>query len=345
MLALAALSALLVSCETINYYEQAARGQLVILFNRRDINRLLADDATPQPLRQQLQTVLALRDYAAQQLDLPVGDSYLSYVELEREHVLWNVFAAPEFSLDPLTWCYPIAGCVSYRGYFSEARALRAAEKMADAGYDVYTGSVDAYSTLGWFADPVFSTVIARQDYQLAELIFHELAHQRVYFPGDTTFNESFATFVEREGVRRWLGTHEDFAGVAAAELSIQRQAQFVELVSDYREQLEQVYDADGPAAEMRQRKEAIQAELREAYQALKAQWQGYTGYDRWFASSLNNAQLSTVTSYNDLVPGLAALLQSADGDLQTFYQKVEELRPLTAVERRARLLPDSAAP
>lgn len=334
------LSALLISCETIGYYQQAVRGQLGILFSRSDIEALLERPATPAELKQKFRTLLALREFAVEELLLPAGDSYRSYVELNREHVLWNVFAAPEFSLDPVTWCYPIAGCVNYRGYFSQAAAEALAERLARDGYDVYTGGVDAYSTLGWFDDPIYSTVINRPDYQLAELIFHELAHQRVYLPGDTTFNESFATFVEREGTRRWLLSIEDDRAIEAAEQSARRQEQFVQLVGDFQARLQTLFDSDLTPEEKRREKLALQAALRESYGGLKSSWQGYTGYDQWFASSLNNAQLSTVAAYNDLVPAFAALYEQSGESLVDFYQAVKNLAELTSDERELLLQP-----
>ena len=208
-LILVGLSVLLISCETVSYYTQAARGQMAIVFGRQDIQHLLESDDLPTDLREKFSAVLDIRDFAAEELLLPVGDNYQTYVDLEREHVVWNVFAAPEFSTEPVNWCYPIAGCVAYRGYFSETAALKFAAEWERRGFDVYTGGVDAYSTLGWFEDSLLSTVMRRPDYQLAALIFHELAHQVAYVPGDTTFNESFATAVEREGLRRWLRSEE----------------------------------------------------------------------------------------------------------------------------------------
>jgi predicted aminopeptidase len=328
----------LVACETIGYYGQAARGQLTILWNREHISDLLADQDLPAELRQKLSTVLAIRQFATEDLLLPAGDSYLSYVELNRQHVVWNVFAAPEFSVDPVNWCYPVAGCVSYRGYFSEAGASNFARRLQQQGYDVYTGGVDAYSTLGWFDDPILSTVINRQDYQLASLIFHELAHQLVYVPGDTTFNESFATAVEQEGLRRWLDQQGDGGSLESARQESMRRQQFVELVIDFRERFATLYRQRVAPSLMRERKNALQEEMRTAYQELKAGWGGIGAYDRWFSSSLNNAQLSTVSSYNELVPALARLLQNQGGDLAAFYTRVGELADLSQEDRESRL-------
>jgi predicted aminopeptidase len=327
----------LIACETIGYYEQAVRGQLSILWSRQQIDELLQSGAVSEELRQKLTTVRSAREFAIQQLLLPGGKGYQTYVELDREHVVWNVFAAPEFSIDPVNWCYPVAGCVSYRGYFSEAGAVKFANKLENEGYDVYTGGVDAYSTLGWFDDPLLSTVINRADYQLVALVFHELAHQKVYLPGDTTFNESFATLVEREGLRRWLVSQNSSELMARADQQSQRQQQFIDLVIGYRDRFEGLYDSEMSQMNKRTRKTALQEEMRSSYAQLKRSWGGAPSYDSWFASSLNNAQLSTVSSYNELVPAFQALLNSQQGDMAAFYEQVELLAELEEDEREVR--------
>lgn len=328
------IAGLLVSCETVNYYTQAARGQLAILAAREDILKMLDDPGLEPQLRDKFIAVLSIRDFAQAELHLPVGANYLTYVEVDREHVVWNVFAAPEFSVEPVSWCYPIAGCVSYRGYFSEAAALRYADRLAAQNYDVYTGGIDAYSTLGWFDDPLLSTVSDRPDYQLAALIFHELAHQIVYISGDTTFNESFATAVERAGLRQWLIDGERADILAQAEAERGRQEQFVALVLRSREALEALYQQDATEDSKRQRKAQILQQLRADYAALQLEWDGYNGYDNWFANSLNNAQLSTVSSYNDLVPFFNSVLEVVDGDFPQFYQEVRRIADMEEESR-----------
>ncbi len=329
---------LISGCESIAYYGQAAQGQISLLLARESIAERLSQSSIPEAERRKLQLVLDARAFAEQTLLLEAGDSYLSFVELERPFVLWNVFAAPEFSTSPLNWCYPIAGCVSYRGYFTETAAQRAATRLAGDGFDVYSGGVDAYSTLGWFADPLTSSVLRRSDNGLAALLFHELAHRRVYLPGDTTFNESFATFVEQEGMRRWLqvrpesGSQEGVSQQITSDDAIQEQ--FVGLVTGYRDRLSALYAQALEPTQMRASKEAIQQELRDEYAVLREQW-GYAGYDRWFAGPLNNAQLATVASYNDLVPAFATLLEEVGGDLEVFYERVMALAELPEAERR----------
>ena len=325
-LGLVLLSVLFMSCEAISYYSQAARGQLKILTGRQEITALLAKHDLPQDLRDKFELILQIREFALSELELPVGDNYLTYVDVGREHVVWNVFAAPELSTEAVSWCYPIAGCLSYRGYFSESEALAYAQQLESEGLDVYTGGVDAYSTLGWFDDSLLSTVVERSDYQLAGLVFHELAHQVAFAAGDTSFNESFATAVEREGIRRWSESLNDKRLLEGAELSLSRQSDFVALVTLWRSRFHELYESKLPNAEKRNRKQALQSGLRAAYQLLKKSWQGYGGYDAWFARELNNAQLSTVASYNDWVSAFDVLLDQEKGELRSFYRRVAEL-------------------
>ena len=328
------LLVLLVSCEAIGYYGQAAHGQLSILLGREKIQNLLQDHSVCDDLKTRLGYILEIRQFAESELFLPVGDNYSTFVDLQRAHVVWNVYAAAEFSVDPLSWCYPIAGCVSYRGYFSERRALDYANKLQQQGFDVYTAGVDAYSTLGWFDDSVLSTSIYRDEHRLAALIFHELAHQLAYARGDTSFNEGFATFVEHEGLRRWLLTRQQEGFYDTVMREEEQQRQFVQLVTNFRDRLEENYAREISDAHKRRTKTDLQSEMREQYQLLKARWGGSSAYDRWFSASLNNAQLSTVSSYNDLVPAFKSLLEANKNDLRSFYKRVGELAQLNQSQR-----------
>ena len=288
-------SLLLAGCESVSYYGQAVSGQLGLLRQRQSIIQLLQNSELPAAQRQQLELVLRLREFAGRELLLPVKQQYSTFVNLDGDFVVWNVFAAPEFSLTPKQWCYPIAGCASYRGYFAEARARSYAEKLRGEGLDVYVGGVGAYSTLGWFEDPIISPMLKRDEAQLGALLFHELAHQLVYVAGDTAFNESFATMVEREGQRRWIAAQPEERQVALQQsvaLAQQRQQQFVALVQSATAALAALYQQQLPAIDMRQRKADAINQLREAYASLKGEWNGYAGYDRWFNDELNNAQL-----------------------------------------------------
>ncbi len=340
-LGLCAIAALLVSCETVSYYGQAAKGQVSLLWARQSIDALLADAALDSETRQKLELVLLARDFAEQHLQLDAGDSYLSYVELDRPYVLWNVFAAPEFSTQAVNWCYPIAGCVSYRGYFSESASIDFAQNLMQQSYDVYRGGVDAYSTLGWFNDPLNSAILRRSEQRLVALIFHELAHQKVYVAGDTRFNESFATFVEQEGLRRWYAANSQEGIDQALATQAKIEAAFVALVLKYRDQLTTLYGRAMSDEQMRAEKEAVQSAMREEYAQFRQEWD-YTGYDRWFEGPLNNAQLATVASYNELVPAFVQLLAQAQGDLPRFYKAVQEIAALP-YEARDALLRESS--
>ncbi len=357
-LGLALAAVLLTGCQSVGYYGQAIHGQFEIFAGRRAISELLADPQTPAALREKLQLVLDLRAFAEKELRLPANGHYLRYVELNRRYVVWSVHAAPEFSLAPKTWWYPVVGSLKYRGYFSEPAARRYAASLAGKGDDVFVEGVEAYSTLGWFRDPVLSTFIHHQGPGLAEVIFHELAHQRVFVGGDTDFDEAFATAVAEEGLRRWLRAANDPAALEKYEAGRRRNDQFVQLIMSARRQLEVLYgeqkgggDAGkgrGPHASaevMRQQKERVIAGLRRDYKQLKAQWGGYAGYDDWFAQplnnaqqSLNNAQLNTVATYYDLVPAFDSLLRANDGDLEKFYREVRKLAKLSKEERHRRL-------
>ena len=331
-------STVLISCEAIGYYSQAAQGQLSIFLGRQNIEELISSDSFPDDLKHKFKEIEKIKNFARLNLKLPVGDNYSSYVDVNRDYLVWNVFAAPEFSTKPSTWCYPFAGCVSYRGYFSRERALRYAEKLENKGFDVYTGGIAAYSTLGWFDDSITSTVINRSGNQLARLIFHELAHQVVYLPGDTTFNESFATVVENEGLRRWLLSLRQGDSIDKLKLRQVQRQQFVELVTKYRNRLSKVYEAELSDALKREKKLKLQHRMRQEYVLLAEEWGGDSGYDSWFANSLNNAQLSTVTSYNDLVPNFERLLAKSGGDLEKFYSMVSEIAALDETQRQDKL-------
>jgi predicted aminopeptidase len=298
----------------------------------------VADPATGADLRTRLQRVQAIRDFASRELALPDNGSYRRYADLERAYVVWNVFAAEEFSTSPKEWCFPIAGCVGYRGYFANADAEQFAIRLRSQGYDVFVGGVPAYSTLGWMDDPILSTFVRYPDSELARLMFHELAHQVAYAAGDSTFNESFAVAVELEGVRRWIernGTPEQRQAFERAQV---RKHDFAQLVERTRDRLSTLYDLDSTPERKRAGKLEAFETMRREYQALKAQWGGFGGYDWWFAQPLNNAQLASVAIYSQLVPGFQKLLAEQGGDLKRFYAQVRELAKLPKAERHARL-------
>jgi predicted aminopeptidase len=340
----------LVGCESLSYYGQAARGQLALMWNRESIAALLKDPALDPALRERLDTFLQLRAFAAAALHLPTGHSYETLVRQNTPFVTWSVFAAPEFSLVPRQWCYPVAGCVSYRGYFKEASARQYAAALSQQGWEVYVGGVSAYSTLGWFNDPLLSSMLERDTWQLASILFHELAHQKVYAPGDTEFNESFATAVEQEGLRRWLESSslDDAARASVWRVSVQdaqRRESFVALVQGAVQDLSALYATEHDTLMLRQAKQTRLEQLRRDYATLKAKWDGDSSYDNWFKQPLNNAQLATVATYNTWVPAFAALLAQQQGDLDAFYREVTALAALDQPTRHARLNALLAAP
>jgi predicted aminopeptidase len=318
----------------IGYLTQAAQGQWQVLRERQPIARVIADPNTPAALKARLRLVEDARDFAVSELALPDNRSYRSYSDLRRPYVVWNVVAAPEFSIRPLRWCFPFTGCVSYRGYFHERAARAFAAGLAARGNDVLVAGISAYSTLGHFTDPVLNTMLSYGDLDLVATIFHELTHQLLFVPGDSEFDESFAMTVEQEGLRRWLAARgrsqelEDYRARERAEQAIT--AAFVSA----RGQLAQLYAMTLPAAQMRRRKQEIMQQCAEQVRALQRQYK-VDGYDDWLAAGLNNADLATVATYFDCVPGFQRLLQANGGDLPAFYAAVRSLRH-DAAGRRA---------
>jgi len=335
---LLAIAALLPGCATIEYYAQAISGHLDILRRAHPIEEQLQGRATSARLKERLERVLVIRDFASRELGLPDNGSYRRYADVGRPYALWNVFAAPEFSLQPKLSCFPIAGCIAYRGFYAEADAQRYGRELHSQGYDVFVVGVPAYSTLGWFDDPVLNTFIFYPETELARLLFHELAHQVAYARDDTVFNESFAVAVEQEGVRRWLarhGTPEQRTVYAAFQA---RRRDFVALVSRYRERLTALYDQATTDEEKRLGKARLFAAMMEDYGALKVSWGGFAGYDRFLAQGPNNALLVSVIAYTALVPAFRALLAERGGDLPAFYAEVKRLARLDKAEREQRL-------
>jgi predicted aminopeptidase len=324
------------------YWWQSALGQLDLLRRARPVAELIADPATAPRLRARLELALQIRAFASRELGLPDNASYTRYADLGRPFVAWNVFAAPPLSLKLRQWCFPVVGCVSYHGFFSKDEAEQFARRMRDEGYESFVTGVPAYSTLGWFSDPLLNTFVNQPEAELARLIFHELAHQRFYLTGESTFNESFATTVERVGVDRWLAMREAATGDpwprAAWQAISARRADFLALLKGHREALEQVFAAPLSDAQKRARRDAIFESMREDYGKLKQRWGGFAGYDRWFAQPLSTALLASVATYTALVPAFRALLDRNGGDLVRFYAAVERLARLPAPQRDSAL-------
>lgn len=332
-LALLSLAIGLGGCTSIGYYGQMVQGQGALIRDREPIAAVVADPSRPAALRQRLAAAAAARRFASAELALPDNASYRSFVELQRPFVLWNVFATAEFSTRPTTHCFPIAGCVAYQGYYREAAAKAAADDLHRQGQDTYVGGVPAYSTLGWFSDPLLSSMLRWDDDQVAATIFHELAHQRFYLPGDTAFNESYATFVEQEGLRQWRASR----GLPPPEAGREtRYQQFRDLLLTTREDLARLYAQPLAPALMRTAKARRFAQLRADYQRLRATpaWQGDRRFDGWMSQPLNNARLVPYGLYEQWVPAFAALYAQHPGNWPAFFHRVQLLGERPAAER-----------
>jgi predicted aminopeptidase len=326
-------------CAELGYLAQSVEGHLSVLRQARPIDVWLADPATPELVRERLRLAQRMRAFAVTELHLPDNASYRRYADLHRSAVVWNVVAAPELSLQLKSWCYPLFGCAGYRGYFERAAADTLAQSLRAQGLEVTVYGVPAYSTLGWTewlgGDPLLNTFVLGSEAELARLMFHELAHQVVYAGGDTTFNESFATTVERVGLRRWqeaTGQSPEPPGVA------ERRREFRALAAQTREALSQLYAGDLPDDAKRKRKAELMAAMRRSFEALKSgPWAGYAGYDGWFANA-NNASLGLLAAYDALMPAFERLLERDGGDLPRFYAEVRRLAALPAQQRHATL-------
>jgi predicted aminopeptidase len=318
------------------YLLQSAAGQLSLMSKRRPIERVVLDPATKPALRAQLEKVRAIRDFATRELGLPDNGSYRSYADIGRPYVVWNVVAAPEFSVDPEQWCFPIVGCVAYRGYFVERRARAFAAKERARGLDVAVEGVAAYSTLGHFDDPVINTMLEWDDVELAGIIFHELTHQLLYVSGDASFNEALATTVEEEGVRRWLLAQGRDADLAKHLLEQRHYLAVIDLLRRTSGSLRDLYASGSDPQRMREAKLAEFTALRASYAELKAEWGGQAPFGAWFREELNNAQLASIATYYDCVPGFERELSAVKGDLGAFYRRVRELSRLPKDERDA---------
>jgi predicted aminopeptidase len=306
----------------------------------RPIEELLADESLAPETRARLAEVLAAREFAVTELALPDNGSYRTYADLERPFAVWNVFATPELSITPREWCLLMVGCVTYRGYFARDKAQAFADELRAQGYDVYVAGVAAYSTLGWFSDPMLNTILRRSDTEVVALLFHELAHQQLYVKGDSTFNESFATVVELEGARRWLTSRGNPAAFAEHAQRLARREQFSQLVLKYRARLDELYRSAGSEEDKHTHKRALFRQLKEEYASVRSTWDGDTRYDNYFAQDLNNAHLAAVGTYHRHVQPLQILLAESGGDLPAFYAAAAALARLPAAEREARLAP-----
>jgi predicted aminopeptidase len=332
-----ALLPLVSGCASIAYYWQGIRGEVELLQLAEPI-RAVIEATSDSLLKRKLERAVAIRDFASRELALPDNASYRRYSDVGRRYVLWNVIAAPELSLEPRQWCFPVAGCVNYRGYFAEAEAQSEAAQFTAAGDDAHIGGVPAFSTLGYFDDPILSTFIRYPDPELARLIFHELAHQVAYAKDDSVFNESFAVAVEEEGLARWLAAQDDPALSAQFASSQSYREGFRGLIERTRAKLVALYGSDAADAAKRAGKAEAFVAMRADYAELKRDWGGSIGYDAWFAQGPNNASLAAFALYSRKVPEFRALLATEGGDLPRFYARVRELAGQPKAQRDAAL-------
>lgn len=305
---------------------------------RQSVDDLLADDQTDPELKSKLQTLVDAREFAVSDLLLPENESYSTYVETGRRAVTWNVVATPEFSMQPKIWCFPVAGCVSYRGYFDLRKAEHYAADLAENSYDVAVGGASAYSTLGWFDDPILDTMLRGGEIRYVGTLFHELAHQVLYVKDDSNFNEAFASFVEQEGVRLWLAEQDQAAEISEYDASLSRGRDFGELLKATRLNLLKLYSSNLSEAEMRKGKEEVFAAMQAEYETLKLKWGGYKGYDGWFRRGLNNARLVAVATYQRFIPAFNAMYDEAGGNFLLFYTLAKTISELPPEERQRRM-------
>jgi len=314
------------------YYVQAARGQLDVMRKREPIVEIVGDPGTPPELADKLRLVQEAREFSITELGLPDNKSYQSYSDVERDYVVWNVFAAPEFSLTPKQWCYPVAGCVSYRGYFKEEAAMNAASKLEKAGFDVHLGGVSAYSTLGKFSDPVLSTMMRWDDVQMASVLFHELAHQVLYIKGDTGFNESFATAVEEAGVERFLLSKGMTDAFRTYEDRKALRRRLMQLTSDARIDLSALYAENIGESDKRHRKQQRIAQLSDALR-IELQTSGRDSAG-WLGQALNNARIASLALYEGRLPQFRIMLDRCHDDLACFYAEARRVSKLKQTAR-----------
>jgi len=317
---------LLTSCADLGYYWHSAKGHMAIMDKRVAIDDLLADPELDPTLRQRLELVKKIRRFAIDRLALPASGSYTNYAQLDRPYALQNLFAAPEFSTQLVSWCYPIAGCTSYRGFYEQQRLDDFVNTLKADNNDIHIGRVPAYSTLGWFDDPVLSSFIDWPDHRLAGLLFHELTHQRLYIDNDSKFNESLATAVQQAGIRLWLSHHQQTEVLQKFDRSLVYRRDVVLLIESTRSQLRVVYNCDANDENKRRGKQEIFTRIRQQYQDISIKHDYRDGFARWFEAELNNAKLGSVSTYNALIPAFVAMIEAHDNDFERFFDYAEKI-------------------
>ncbi|MCG8324483.1 MAG: aminopeptidase [Thiotrichales bacterium] len=326
------------ACTTLAYYSQSVHGHLQVMLRSQPVEYVLQDNSVPTETARKLRLVLDLLQFANERLHLPDNGSYRHYSDINRPYVIWNVFATAPLSLQPRQWCYLIVGCLGYRGYYARADATGFARGLQDEGLETFVGGVTAYSTLGWFSDPVLNTMLRRDDGYLIRVIFHELAHQKLYIRHDTEFNEAFADAVAVIGTRLW---HRQKTSTQAYERTVRQlgyDQEFSGLILEYKNRLQKLYASNRPDAAKFEEKRRLFTGLQQRYQQLRASWLDYTVYDSWMNDDLNNAKLAAFATYRELVPDFLALYEAGGRDLQRFYQQLASLADCEHDERRSRL-------
>lgn len=321
-------------CSTINYYRQSLQGQLEVIHKSESINKLLHQDNISEDYKEKLNLVLKLRAFSIKELGLPDNQSYTLLADMKRDYVIWNIFANPEFSLEPLNWCYFMVGCLSYRGYFSKKEAEEQQIKLEKEGYDTYLGGVAAYSTLGWFDDPVFNSMLRWDESYLATVMFHELAHQQFYVKNDTEINESFADATAHIGVTKWLKLNKDKKYLINYEQNQERENKFVELINRYKSILKKLYQSSIKEEDKRTQKRMILEEMEKEYFEMSQKWQS-NPYEKWFRGGINNAKLASVITYRKYVPAFLEIYDKLNQELTKFYSFAKALIECNPLKRK----------
>ncbi|VAW94211.1 PUTATIVE ZINC PROTEASE PROTEIN [hydrothermal vent metagenome] len=326
------------ACSSVGYYWEKIQGHTELLNKQQPIQVVIDNPLTNPDVKTLLINAQQARNFASKVLLLPDNGSYRNYVDVGRDYVVWTVVATPPYSIQPEEWCFLIVGCLSYRGYFSEQAAKEFAVTLKDKNMDVYVSGAKAYSTLGWFDDPLLSTMLYKSEAYRVGIIFHELAHQKIYVENDTAFNEAFATSVELEGVKAWFNKTENKQKFKQYLVVKKRDKDFKSLLNVARKELKILYESNKPPQQLQIGKEKIFVNLQASYKHYKKKWNNYTGYDKWMAQGLNNAHLALVATYNNWLPAFSRLFENANGDYKIFYNEVKRLTELDKMQREKKL-------
>ncbi len=331
-------SLFLQGCSSMSYYWEKIQGHAELLNKQQPVQDVINNPQTEPETKALLINTQQARNFASQVLLLPDNNSYRNYVDVDRDYVVWTVVATPPYSIKPEEWCFLIVGCLSYRGYFSKQAADNFAATLKDRGMDVYVSGVKAYSTLGWFDDPLLSTMLYKSEAHRVGIIFHELAHQKIYVENDTAFNEAFATSVELQGTKAWFEQTENLQKFKEYLVAKKRDKDFKNLLKRTRDDLKKLYKSNKTPQQLQMAKEKIFLHLQSSYKAFKRKWNNYAGYDNWMAQGLNNAHLALVATYNNWLPAFSRLFEQANGDYNIFYKKIEHLAELDKIQRKKQL-------